>query len=351
MAFADNNSATDILDRMIAKLPPTVDTSEGSFFYDAVSPAAGELASAYIALDTFLTYIFAQTATHDYLILRAAEFGVTLNIGINAIGQATFTGIDGTVIPAGTIIQTVAGLQYTTDLVATIASGTAIVDITAISVGSAYNVPANIITGLPVQINGVTSVTNINSLVTGTDTETDTAFLKRFLAYVHTPATSGNEADYIQWAQEVAGIGATDVFKLWNGAGTIKICAIDINSQPLTTELLTALSTYIESKRPIGPLITYETATALPINISVKIVLANGYTDAQIQTAVIIAVTSYLASIAFNQTAVSYAKIGSLILDIPGVADYSSLLINTGTVNIAIPSEQVALIGTLTITN
>ncbi len=351
MAFADNNSSIEILNRILTLLPSNVDTSEGSFLYSSVSPVATELADAYLALDAFLNDIFAQTALGIYLANRAGEFGVTKFIGVNATGQATFLGIDGTVIPAGTIIQTVAGLQYTTDSVATIASGTAIVNITAVASGSIYNVPANIITSLPVAINGVTSVTNISSLVTGTDTETDAIFLKRFLAFVQTPATSGNVNHYKLWAQQVAGIGSVLVLPLWAGAGTVKVCAIDVNSQPLTSTLLTNLQTYVESQRPIGVLVTYETATALPINIGVKIVLANGYTDTQVQTAIATSITSYLAGIAFNQTTVSYAKIGSLILNTAGVADYSLLTLNSGTVNITIPQEQVALIGTLTITN
>jgi uncharacterized phage protein gp47/JayE len=351
MAFADNNSSTDILNRILANLPSNVDSSEGSFLYDAVSPVANELASLYADLDTFLGDVFAQTATGTYLDNRAGEFGVTRNQGTESTGQITFTGTNGTVINQGTIVQTTSGLQYTTNASATIANGAATVNITASAIGSSYNVPANIITTLPVQINGITSVTNPSALETGTDTETDAAFLKRFLAFVQTPATSGNVSHYIQWAQQVTGIGAVQVYPLWNGAGTVKVCAIDVNSNPLGSTLLANLQTYIESQRPIGATVTYETATALPINIVVQLTLANGYTDAQIQSAITTAITSYLQGIAFNQTTVSYAKIGSIILGVAGVADYSNLTLNSGTVNITIPQEQVATMGTLTITN
>lgn len=351
MAFSTNNSSSNILNRILSNLPSNVDSSEGSFLYDSVSPIASELASAYVALDTYFNNVFITTSAGIYMDNRAAEFGLIRIIGIAAAGQVTFTGTNNTAIPKGTIVQTSSGLQYLTSATATITSGSVIVNIIASAIGSSYNVPTNVITTLPVQINGITSVTNSIAITNGVDTETDAAFLARFLIFVQTPATSGNAAHYKQWAQQVSGIGSTQVYPLWAGAGTIKVCAIDVNSQPLSSALLTNLSTYIEANRPIGAMVTYETATSLPINIAVKITLSSGYTNTQIQTALTSSITNYLASIAFNQSTVSYAKIGSLIIGTIGVADYSNLTINTGSINITIPQEQVAILGTITITN
>ena len=94
---------------------------------------------------------------------------------------------------------------------------------------------------------------------------------------------------------------------------------------------------------------TYESAVALPINISVNVVRNIAYTQVQIQAAVIIAITSYLKEIAFKQNYVAYAAIGSLILAIPGVTDYNSLKVNGGTINVVIGSEDVATMGSVTV--
>ncbi len=89
-----------------------------------------------------------------------------------------------------------------------------------------------------------TSKELINKIL-GTDTETDAAFLKRFLSFVQTPAASGNAAHYIEWVKQVPGIEAVQVFPLWNGAGTIKVYAIDANSQLLNNDLLSSLQKII----------------------------------------------------------------------------------------------------------
>ena len=135
--------------------------------------------------------------------------------------------------------------------------GVATVNVQAVSVGAAYNVPVSTITQIPTAISGITEVNNPTPATGGNDPETDQALLQRLLTQAQSPATSGNVAHYQQWALEVPGIGAAQVSPLWNGPGTVKVWAIDSNMQPLSTALLTALSTHIEAQRPIGATVTY----------------------------------------------------------------------------------------------
>jgi len=338
---------------MLGNVPSDVDKSEGSIIFDALSPASQELAQSEIQLDQVLNMVFAQSAAangySDQLDLRCGEFGLTRKPGTNATGQATFTGSETTPIPIGSIIQTTGSLQYATTSAGVIAGGLATVDIQASDIGTAYNVPANTIIQIPTAISGITGVNNSAPIAGGTEIETDTALLQRMLAQVQTPATSGNSAQYVQWALSVAGIGSATVFPLWNGAGTVKVCAVDSNMQPLTDPLLTALSAYVESQRPIGALVTYESAVALPIDVSVNVVRDTTYTQEQIQAAFITSLVNYLKGIYSKQNYVSYAVIGSLILATPGVTDYSALTVNGGTANVVIGIEQVATQGTTTI--
>ncbi len=349
--FSEDSST--ILNRMLGNVPSDVDSSEGSIIFDALSPVSQEIAQSEIQLDEVLNMVFAQSAAangySDQLGLRCGEFGLTRKPGTVATGQVTFTGTETTSIPLGTTIQTPGGLRYTTTASGVITGGTATVNIQSSVVGTAYNVPANTITQIPTSISGITGVNNSVNTSGGTDTETDDLLLQRFLAQVQAPSTSGNAAHYAQWALQVPGIGAAMVFPLWAGAGTVKVAAIDSNMQPLSAPLLTDLSTYIEAQRPIGATVTYESATALPIIISVDVVRNIAYTQAQILASVTASITSYLKSIAFNQLYVSYAVIGSLIMATPGVIDYSALTVNSGTVNVTIGSTQVATMGTVTV--
>ena len=88
-----------------------------------------------------------------------------------------------------------------------------------------------------------------------------------------------------------------------------------------------------------------QSAQPLTINISANIVRDANYTLEQVKTNVSNKITEYLKNIAFRQNFVSYAMIGSLILDNTGVLDYSSLTINGGNTNIAVGDEQVAVLG------
>jgi len=338
---------------MLATVPSDVDTSEGSFIYDALSPASQELANTEVHLDDALNMVFAQSAAANgysaQLVLRCSEFGVIPKAGTFATGQVTFSGVNTTPIPTGTTVQTAGGLLYNTTAPGLISAGVATVNVQAAEIGAAYNVPSATIIQIPTTISGITGVTNSTIASGGTDDETNTALLARFLNRVRTPSTSGNADNYVEWALQVPGIGLAKTFPLWAGSGTVKVTAIDSNMQPLTTDLVTALSTYIESQRPIGATVTYESASALEITITVNVTRDLTHTQAGIQTVLTTAIASYLKSIAFVQNYVSYAVIGSLILTTPGVVDYDTLLINTGTVNVTVGPTQVATVGAVTV--
>ena len=52
-----------ILQRMLNKIPSSMDKREGSIIYDALAPAAVELTQLYMDLDLTLNETFADTAS------------------------------------------------------------------------------------------------------------------------------------------------------------------------------------------------------------------------------------------------------------------------------------------------
>lgn len=346
----ENQTYDAIMARLLAAVPDTLDKREGSFIWDALSPAALELAQLYIQLDLVMQYGFAQTTYGQYLDYRAGEHGLARKEATKATGQVTITGSSGTVVPAGSLLATGAGVQFETLAEVTIGeTGSITTDVRAVEAGTRGNVPAATITVIPVSIAGVTAVTNMSSTTGGTDQETDAALLERLLEKVRTPATSGNVAHYLQWAKEVPGVGDAKVFPLWNGNGTVKVVIIDNNKQPAGAEIVANVAAYIEEVRPIGATVTVESATALDIDVIATLTLTPETVLADVKTAFEAALTSYLKQIAFKQSYVSYAQVGSLLLDTPGVLDYSNLTLNTGTGNVAIGDTQVAVKGTVTL--
>ena len=76
-----------IMDRMLDRIDDEYDKREGSIIYDALAPAAYELAQMYIEFDAILNEAFADTASREYLIRRAAERGLTPTEATHAVLQ------------------------------------------------------------------------------------------------------------------------------------------------------------------------------------------------------------------------------------------------------------------------
>lgn len=339
-----------IMTRLLNSVPSEIDKSEGSFIYDALAPAAIELTQAYIQMDRVLQLGFVQTTYGQYLDYRAAENGLTRKEATKATGIITITGANGTTAPVGTLFSTGGGVPFQTTAEVSIGeAGQIDVAVEAVFAGTSGNVAAATITQIPVSIPGVTGVTNSNPTSGGTDEESDSAFLERLLEKVRLPSTSGNTAHYKQWAKEVAGVGDVKVFPIWNGPGTVKVVVIDVNKQPAIGDIVTDVTEYIEEVRPIGATVTVISATGVNIDVSATVTLTASAVLADVQTAFEAALLTYLKEIAFKQDYVSYAQIGSLLLDTLGIMDYDTLTINTGTGNISIGDTQVAVKGTVTL--
>lgn len=247
-----------IMQRMMAALPADLDKSEGGFIWDALSPLAIELALAVEWAKEVLRLGFASTAASsvagevtDWLDKRAEEHGLTRRAAVKATGTVTFSGTPGTVIPAGTRVSTgstvtVPAVVFETTVIATVgAGGTVSTTIQAVEAGANGNVGAGTITFMVAALAGISGVTNASSMTGGLDTEDDASLLTRYYAKVRTPGTSGNKADYINWAGEVSGVGGVSVVPVKYGNGTVSVAILDTNKQPASQSLLDTVLDYI----------------------------------------------------------------------------------------------------------
>lgn len=335
--------------RMLARVPPELDTSEGSFFYDVLQAVSIELAAQRGDIAEILDEGFALTATGAYLDRKVAEQGITRKPATRATGQVTITGQPGTTIEVGTKVASDTVFYSTIESKTIGDTAQATVMVECDEYGTVGNCPAGVIKSFPVTTSGLSAVINAVPFTNGYDGEPDSELRQRYLDKVRTPPTSGNKYHYLAWAKEVTGIGDARVFPLWDGPGTVKVVILDSNKQPPGAELLQAVADHIEDVRPIGATVTVASATGVNIDIAATLTLATGYTAEQVAGYIEANITDYLKSIAFVETYVSYAKIGSTVLDTEGVLDYSGLTVNEGTANIAIGDTEVAVLGTVTI--
>lgn len=343
-----------ILQRLKSQVSSGMDSSEGSFIHDVLSPAALEMAQLYANLDLVLVFSFAQTTHGQYLDYRAGEHGLVRKAATYATGTLNVSGSQGIVIAQGQVFVTDGGIEFETTTGASIPeAGSVLIPIRAKAPGITGNVPSATIKKAQAAIPGVTSITNEIPTSGGVDEENDEALLNRLLEKVRYPVTSGNAYHYLQWAKEVVGVGDAKVFPLWNGAGSVKVVIIDSENGPADPELVADTAAYIESVMPIGSALTVESALALDIDIAAAVSLAEGYTLEQVTTSLTELAANYLKEIALKQDYISYAKIGSILLETPGILDYSGLTVNEGAENIPVDLSagncQVAVVGAVTL--
>jgi uncharacterized phage protein gp47/JayE len=362
--YLQDQTEDEIMQRMLNRVPADIDKSEGSFIWDAQAPVAFLLSEAAIWAQQVLQRGFASTAFGEYLDLRAAEHGVTRRPAVAAIGEVKFTGMPGRMVPAGTVVATPAdevtgesSIEYeTTASVPLGEQGEGVAPIRALVPGRAGVVPAGVIVVLATPISGITAVTNPTATTGGTDIESDESLLERFYARVRSQGTSGNKAQYIQWAGEVPGVGGVQVKPLWQGPGTVGVYLLDADKRAANAEIVAAAQTYIdptqdgqgEGAAPAGPIVTLKAAEEVPINISVQLTLASGASLADVSAQIETGVTSYLKQLAFSDPLVRFTRIAAILLDIPPIIDYSNLTVNgAADTNLQIDFGQVAVLGTV----
>jgi uncharacterized phage protein gp47/JayE len=300
----------------------------------------------------------------EELDLRAGEHGITRRAAVAAQGTVRFAGTPGKVIPAGTVVATLAdeisgeaSLEYeTVGRVELGEDGLGSVGVRALVAGKESNVPAGTVTVLSTPVSGVTSVTNVEVIKGGADIEADTALLERFYAKVRNQGTSGNKSQYVQWASEVPGVGATRVIPLWQGPGTVGLYLLDTDKRAAGSDLVAAVQKYVdptqdgqgEGVAPAGPVVTVMPAEEVPMNIQVKLTLASDATLADVRALIERGVTAYLKQLAFADPLVRYTRIAAILLDIPPIIDYSELTVNgVSDQNIEMTASQVAVLGTV----
>lgn len=351
-----NEDEETIHRRMLEKAPPGIDTSEGSFFWDTTRPGAIEKAQLLqMQLQNLVEIFFPQTSYGQYLDYLGQIRGVTRLPATPATGNVKFVGQPNVLIKAGTQVSTQSAtitpaiVFETIEDVTTNSEGQTIVRAVCTEAGTVGNVPAGVVTMMVTPINGITAVTNPLPFTGGTDDEDDDAFRERILDARRLPITSGNKHHYRYWAMEVPGIGDAKVFPTWNGPGTVKVIIIDANKRAASPELIAAVAEHIEESRPIGAAVTVDTATEKQIDITADVTLTDGYTIQQVQQSYREAVVDFFNEIAFVEDYVSYAQLGRILLQIPGVMDYANLLINGSINNVMLNEEEIAIAGTVTL--
>ena len=325
----------NILQQMLDRVTSDVDKREGSVIFDALAPAAYFLADQFFQLGNFIDLVLPDTAVGEYLDRAVSGYGVSRK-------------------PANAAVRKI-------ETTAAIAIGTrwAIRDVVFLVIGQiAENVYeaecettgkiGNTYFGALESLSLISEVTaELTDIITdGADEETDDALRARFYEKVRRPATSGNAYHYRQWALEVPGVGDAKVFPLDAGPGTVAVLIVD-SDRKINASLESNVSEYMETVRPIGASVSILSPSAHTVSVSARVLLDGTKTMDEVLVAFKTNLAAQLNKMVFTEYRVSYAKVGSLLLNTEGVQDYESLKLNGTAGNIVIGVKEVPVMGTV----
>lgn len=339
----------EILQRMLDRVPNNIDKREGSIIYNALAPAAVELAQMYIEIERILNEGFADTASRLYLIKRAAERGITPYPASPAIVRGEFN-VD---VPIGSRFS-LDDLNYV--VVEKIEPG--IFKLRCETSGSKAN--GYLGTLIPVEyIEGLTTAEVTEILVPGEDEEETEVFRERYFRSLDSQSYGGNISDYKEKTKSIQGVGGVKVFPVWNGGGTVKLVIINSEFKKPSTELIDQVQTIIDPIQnqgeglgiaPIGHFVTVTGAKETVVNISTTITYQDGYSWNDIKTYVEEIIDQYFLELSKEwenekNLIVRISQIETRILDIAGVVDITDTEINGLTQNLILDEENIPIRG------
>lgn len=340
-----------ILQRMLDRVPSSLDRRQGSIIYNALAPAAAELQNMYIELNWVLSQSFADTAIREYLVRRCRERGITPYPATPAVleGRANLD------VPLGARF-TLGALNYR--VTERLAFGVFKLECEVAGAVGGQNLGAL----LPIDyIDGLTSAEAVLVLVPGEDEEATEHLRERYFAGLTSQAFGGNVEDYRQKVNALAGVGGVKVYPTWNGGGTVRLAIISSDYTAPTAALLADVQTAVDPVQnqgaglgiaPVGHVVTVTGVTAVPITIQSVISYQPGWTWADVRPHAEAAVDAYFAELrrAWADSAnliVRVSQIETRLLNTAGVLDVSSTLIDGLDQNRMLGSDEVPVRGGL----
>ena len=394
-----------LLDKMLSNVDDRMDKREGSVIYDAVAPAALELANFYINLDMTLDEVFAESASYYYLIKRASERGLLPKEETNAILLMR-------VVPSETKISVgdrfnLDELNYTVTSIIDGNAGT--YQVQCETAGIVGNQQLGVL--LPIEteneLNDMESATLEEVLIPGEDEEDVETFRERYFASFDNEAFGGNKADYVEKVNNIDGIGGCKPIRAWSGGynparmipnttvrtwfeqqseesigaevygwlstiynasinklltvgGTVKLIIINSEFRKPSSTLIQTVQNVIDPQdstgegdgtAPIGHVVNVVGVEEIPINVTLLAVeYETGYSFDTLKDAIEATIDNYFFDLrqawaSNDNLIVRTSQIEAQLLLMTGIVDIQGILLNGQEGNIVLDSDSIPIRG------
>lgn len=356
----------NLMDRALSYVSKDFDKRQGSVIYDALAPFCAELAQTYIALDVFLNETFADTASREYLIKRAAERGLKPKEATCAVVLAEMTG--------NFILSE--GERFNCDELNYIYTG----EFEETDTNKLYRLKCelggtrgNLTYGtlIPIDnIKGLETAEICGIAVSGRDKEATEDFRQRYFDSFESQAFGGNRKDYeektlaLNSDDEIyknGGIGGIKLYRAPRGGGTVDVVFTNNSglkpSDKLAELVQTAIDPIINNGAgmgfaPIGHNVTVKGVSETVINFKLHVELETNYTVDDVKGTVENVLEDYLKELrnnwADNDSTIVYKfAAGSKVLFVGGVKNVVNILLNNSAADMVIDKNSIPIRGSV----
>ena len=351
----DRPTFTEILDRVQSDIDGRLEGVDSRLRRSPLETIAyveaGTTHGLYGALSFLALQIFLDTANGDNLNRFGVIWGVERLQAVQAKGNVTLTGTNGTLVPAGTELQRSDLTLYTTDAAVTITGGTATAAVTAEDPGEAGNTPQNSVFTFVSPIAGVNSTATVavGGIADGLNIEDDDSYRERISLKIQQPPQGGAAVDYEIWAR-ASNPAVTNVwvYPLEDGPGnvTVRFMAYGSTDDGIPdSDLVAIVQNYIDSKKPVTASVNVVAPTAKTQNFTISLTLLDGYVLADVKAAVQANLEDMLRRDATPGGTIYKNIVIENVLATPGVFN-ASITVPSG--DVTTTSGEIVTMGTIT---
>ena len=229
----------------------------------------------YLARNLLPTTEDAEILAHWALTYGVPRLGATA-----AGGPVQFEGAESAVVPAGTVLTSGTGDDYTLDSDVVLEDGTGVGSVTASTVGATGNVAAGESMSLSTPIAGVQSsaVVGAPGITGGTEQESVSAWGSRIRDRIQRPPQGGSISDYERWARD-AHPAVTHVWVTAHEGGdagvvTVRIATYDHpdgDLPPVDGPVIQAVYNHIDTERPVAGGLRVIPPVAQPVHMTLAV--------------------------------------------------------------------------------
>lgn len=283
-----------LLSEMLARVPDELNKRDGSLVKTSLAAAAWAIEGLYLDLAYVQNQAYGTTASGENLDYIASECGLTRKPAVPTVRYARFNMAP----PVGTLFS-VKGVDDSPYFALTTETTNTpdeeypetpyLGQVTCQTAGSIGNSLSGALTTIDF-IAGLTNAELLGIVTVGEDVETDASLRARYKVAVGTVQFAGNIAAYKNFMLSQSGVGAVQVYPVWDGPGTVKLSCVDSDYQPLTEGQIAILQNAVcpleaggsnpsangYGMAPIGAVVTVTTPTALVVNVTADIVIVTG---------------------------------------------------------------------------